>query len=246
MLSIVVSLAFGAIAFVTGLHFFGWGSGIFLGLMATGIPYFLLARRVSRLVQSHMKEVERMVMAQQMDRAIEKLDEMRFLARWQIFLNSTIEAQIGMLRYAHLRKFDDAVPHLERANFLAWQAKLMLGAYYFRKKQYDEMIKVFERVVKRSRKEPLAWLTYAWCEWKRGDKAKALTVLARAREKLPKDERVARMQESLQNGSKPKTRSFGNEWLALHLEDLPQMAAHPPRVQSLPPHLLRKAGVRLR
>jgi tetratricopeptide (TPR) repeat protein len=246
MLSIVVSLAFGAAGFVAGLHFFGWGSGIFLGLLATGIPYFLLARRLSRLVQAHMKDVERLVGAQQMDRAIEKLDAMRFLGRWQIFLNSTIEAQIGMLRYAHLRKFDEALPHLQSASFLAWQAKLMLGAYHFRKKQYDEMVKVFERVVKRARKEPLPWLTYAWCEWKRGDRAKALAILARARVKLASDERLSRMQEALQNGSKPKTRSFGNEWLALHLEDLPQMAAHPPRIQSLPPHLLRRAGVRVR
>jgi hypothetical protein len=246
MLSIVLSLAFGAIAFVTGLHFFGWGSGIFLGLLATGGPYFLLARRVARLVQAHMKDVERLVMAQQMDRAIEKLNTMRVLGRWQIFLNSTIEAQIGMLRYAHLRKFDEAVPHLQRASVLAWQAKLMLAAYHFRKKQYDEMVKVFERVVKRSRKQPLVWLAYAWCEWKRGDKAKALVILARGREKLASDERLARMQESLQNGSKPKTRSFGNEWLALHLEDLPQMASHPQRIPNLPPHLLRRAGVRVR
>lgn len=246
MLSIVVSLAFGAMAFVAGLHFFGWGSGIFLGLLATGGPYFLLARRVSRLVQAHMKDVERLVGAQQMDRAIEKLNAMRFLSRWQIFLDSTIEAQIGMLRYAHLRKFDEALPHLQRASLIAWQAKLMLGAYHFRKKQYDEMVKVFERVVKRSRKEALAWLTYAWCEWKRGDRTKALAILARARVKLPNEERLSRMQESLQNGSKPKTRSFGNEWLALHLEDLPQMASHAPRMPNLPPHLLRKAGVRVR
>lgn len=246
MLSIVISLALGAMAFVAGLHFFGWGSGIFMGLLVTGTLYFLLARRMSRVVQGHMKEVERLVGAQQMDRAIEKLDAMRVLARWQIFLNSTIEAQIGMLRYAHLRKFDEALPHLQRASFLVWQAKLMLAAYQFRKKQYDEMVKVFERLAKRSRKEPLVWLTYAWCEWKRGDKGKSLAVLARGREKLPKEERLARMQESLQNGSKPKTRSFGNEWLALHLEDLPQMAARPPRAASLPPHLLRKAGVRMR
>lgn len=246
MLSIVASLSFGALAFVAGLHFFGWGSGIFLGLLATGVPYFLLARRIGRLVQGHSKEVERLVGAQQMDRAIEKLNAMRVLARWQIFLEGSIEAQIGMLRYAHLRKFDEAVPHLQRATAMVWQAKLMLAAYHFRKKQYDEMVKVFERVVKRSRKEPLAWLTYAWCEWKRGDRSKALALLARGRVKLAGDERLARMQEALQNGSKPKTRSFGNEWLALHLEDLPAMATNAPRMPSLPPHLLRRAGVRVR
>jgi tetratricopeptide (TPR) repeat protein len=246
MLSIVLSLAFGVMAFVAGLHFFGWGSGIFLGLLATGVPYFLLARRVSRLVQGHMKEVERLVGAQQMGRAIEKLNAMRFLARWQILLDGSLEAQIGMLRYAHLRKFDEALPHLQRAPFMVWQAKLMLGAYHFRKKQYDQMVKVFERVVKRGRKESLAWLTYAWCEWKRGEKTKALAILARGREKLASDERLARMQEALQNGGKPKTRGFGNEWLALHLEDPPQMAGNAPRMPSLPPHLLRRAGVRLR
>jgi tetratricopeptide (TPR) repeat protein len=246
MLSIIASFLSGAAAFVAGAHFFGWGSGVFLGLVALIVPYILIFRRINRLVQGHMKEVERLVGAQQPERAIEKLNGMRPLGRWQILLGSTIDAQIGMLRYAHLRDFDGAEPYLKRASGMAWQAKLMLAAHHFRRKRYDEMVRVFERAVRRARKEGMAWLAYAWCEWKRGQLKSALHVLARGREKLPSDERMARMQEALQNGGKPKTRSFGPEWVALFLEDVPAQSARPQRLPSLPPHLLRRAGVRVR
>lgn len=246
MLSIILSVLLGAAAFMGGAHYFGWGSGIFLGTIALIVPYVLIFRRVGRRVQAQMKEVERLVGAQQPERAIEKLNAMRPLGRWQILLGSTIDAQIGMLRYAHMRDFDGAEPYLKRASGMVWQAKLMLGAYYFRKKRFDDMVRVFEKATRRSRKEGLAWLTYAWCEWKRGQGKSALRVLARGREKLPNDERLARMQEALQNGGKPKTRSFGQEWLGLHLEEIPALSARPPRIPSLPPHLLRRAGVRMR
>jgi tetratricopeptide (TPR) repeat protein len=246
MLSLLLSVVFGAAAFVAGAHRFGWGSGVFLGLIALIVPYILVYRRVNRLVQGHMKDVERLVGAGQAERAIEKLNAFRSLGRWQILLGSTIDAQIGMLRYAHLRDFDGAEPFLKRASGFAWQAKLMLGAHLLRKKRYDEMVKVLEKAVRRGSKEGLAWLAYAFCEWKRGQGKNALRVLARGREKLPKDERLARMQETLQNGGKPKTRSFGPEWLGLHLEEMPGQSARPPRVASLPPHLLRRYGVRMR
>lgn len=246
MLSILASVVLGAAAFVAGAHYFGWGSGVFLGLIALIVPYVLIFRRVNRLVQTHMKDVERLVGAQQPERAIEKLNGIRSLGRWQLLLDSTIDAQIGMLRYAHMRDFDGAEPYLRRASRLAWQAKLMLAAYYFRKKRYDEMVQVLERTVKRSSKEGLAWLVYAWCEWKRGQSKSALRVLGRGREKLPSDERLARMQEALQNGGKPKTRTFGPEWLGLYLEEMPALSSRPPRISSLPPALLRRAGVRIR
>lgn len=246
MLSIIISVTLGAAAFVAGAHYFGWGSAVFLGLVALVVPYVLIFRRLNRLVQSRMKEVERLVGAQQPERAIEKLDAIRPLGRWQILLGSTIDAQVGMLRYAHMRDFEGAEPYLSRASRLAWQAKLMLAAFYFRKKRYDEMVKVLERTVKRSSKEGLAWVVYAWCEWKRGQSKSALRILARGRAKLPSDERLAKMQEALQNGGKPKTRTFGPEWLGLHLEEMPAMSARPPRIASLPPAALRRAGVRIR
>jgi hypothetical protein len=246
MRSIIVSLISGGAAFVAGAHYFGWGSGVFLGLVCLVVPYFLLLRRINRVVQGRMTEIERLVGAQQAERAIEKLNALRTLAPWQILLSSTIDAQIGMLRYAHMRDFDGAEPYLKRASGMAWQAKLMLAGHCFRKKRYDEMVRVFDRAARRSRKQGLVWLAYAWCEWKRGQLKSALRVLARGREKLPSDERLARMQEALQNGGKPKTRSFGPEWLGLYLEDVPAMSARPQRLPSLPPHLLRRAGIRMR
>lgn len=246
MLSIIAVLLLGASAFLAGVHFFGWGSAVFLSLLALVGPWILIFRRVNRLVQAHMKEVERLVGAQQIERAIEKLNSLRPLGRWQILLGSTIDAQVGMLRYAHMRDFDGAEPYLERAPGMAWQAKLMLAAYYFRRKRYDDMGRVLERATRRSGKEGLVWLVYAWCEWKRGQSKSALGILGRARQKLPSDERLARVQEALQNGGKPKTRTFGPEWVALHLEETPAMQQRPPRMPSLPPHLLRRAGARMR
>ncbi len=246
MLTILIGLVLGAAAFAAGVQCFGWGSGLFLGLVGLVVPCVLIFRRVNRRVQTQMKEVERLVGAGQPERAIDRLEALRWLGRWQILLGPTIDAQIGMLRYAHIRDFERAKPYLERAAGQAWQAKLMLAAFHFRKQRYDEMVRVFERAVRRSRKEGLFWLTYAWCEWKRGQGRSALSVLARARKELPRDERLVRMQEALQNGGKPKTRSFGPEWPGLYLEEMPRPSARPPGITRLPPRLLRRAGVRMR
>lgn len=241
MLGIIVSSLIGTAAFIGGKIGFGWGSGVLLGLVGLIAPYIIIARRVGRVVQASMKEIEKLIGNQQPERAIERIEQLRKIGPWQPYLSSSLDAQIGMLRYAHLRDFEGARPHLEKAAPFAWHAKVMLAALSFRKKQYEDMEKIFERSAKRSKKEGLVWGSYAWCEWKRGAKDRALAVLARGRKLLPKDERLARMQEAIQNGKKPKMKTFGPEWLTLMLEDVPQMPTRPGGGgPSMPPELLRR------
>jgi hypothetical protein len=100
--------------------------------------YALISRWVRRRVRTPLKQIERWIGAGQTERAMRELESLRSVARWQPFLTSTLEAQIGMLRYAHMRDFDRSVPHLRRASRFSWQAKVMLAACHFRKKQHAE------------------------------------------------------------------------------------------------------------
>ena len=228
MLSILVSLLVSTITFFGVTRVFDRISGVLLGLVAGGVVYYLIARRVRRRVEAASKEVEAHTKGQRFEKAIQAMEALRPLGRWQPFLRASTEGQIGMLRYAYLRDFEGARPHLAQAHPWLWQAHAMLGAGHFKKRRFDEMEKVFEKATRRNKKEGLLWATYAWCQWKRGLRDPALQIMARARQVLPSDERLKTMQIALQNGKKLKMHSYGAEWLALHLETPAGAPAVPP------------------
>lgn len=246
MLNLVITLLSAASAFAAGFIWFGVGSAIFMGLAAAVAVYIPLARRVGKRVEAATREVEADIGAQRTERAIERLESLRPFARWQPRLGSWLDAQIGILRFAHLRDFDGARPYLERATVRTWQARAMLGAYHYRRKQWDDMERVFEQATRRNRKEGMLWATYSWCQWKRGRREDAIRVLAQGRRYVPKDTRLQRNLEALQNAKKMKMQSFGPEWLALHLEERGAAVATGP--QWLPPGALgpRSRGRRIR
>jgi tetratricopeptide (TPR) repeat protein len=225
MLGVLVVLAVGGAAFAAGLKFFGVGSAIFLFLLAALPAAVLIVRLLRKRVDKASGEVEGHLKAQRFERAIERLEAMRPLARWQPLLGSSIEEQIGILRYAGLRDLDGARQSLERVGRKSGQAWAMLGACHFRQKRGDEAMRAFERGTKARKKDALLWAAWAWCEWKRGDRAAALKVLGTARQKLPDDDRLKRVQLTLQNENRMKMKPFGNEWLALQLEPAPGPAA---------------------
>lgn len=245
MLSVALALLVAAAAFAGGFAFFGVGSAIFLGLLAALPTFVLLVRRVRKRAEAGGREIEAHIKAQRFERAIERLESLRPLGRWQPMLASSIDEQIGILRYAALRDFEGARPYLERARSKSAQGWAMLGASLFKKGRHEEMEQVFERAVRRRKKEGLLWAAYAWCAWKRGDNDKALRVLARGRERLPKDERLQRVQLALQNEKRMKMKPFGPDWFALHLEPMPAAAAGG-GVSPTHPALRGMRGVRMR
>lgn len=204
-----------------------WVGGLVLGLVAGLVAYVFLARRAAHKLQGDLASLEKHVVAQRFDAAIQELERARRWGKWQFGVNAAIDSQIGSIRYAFQQDLDGARPYLERAPAIAWHAQAMLAALHFRQKRYDEAKQVFERALKKSKKNSLLWSAYAWCEWKRGDKDAAQAVLARAVQQVPNDEKVKKNLLALQNQKKLKMDPYGAEWWALHLEKPPMQKIMP-------------------
>jgi tetratricopeptide (TPR) repeat protein len=218
MLTLILSSIVALVLFTVGVVAFDVISGLALGLVPAVVLAVLLMRRGRKPVEAAMKEIEAHMKNQRFEKAIGALESMRPLARWQPGLGGSIDAQIGMVRYAHMRDFEGARPHLERSHGKVWQAQAMLGAAHFKKERFDEMRTVFERAVRRNKKDAMLWLVYAYCEWKRGARDQAISVLTRAQKACPSDERIKTQLGALRNGKKVKMPPHDPEWLALHLE----------------------------
>jgi tetratricopeptide (TPR) repeat protein len=234
MLSIIVAAGTAVGLFLAGFLAFDVISGLVIGVLAGIGVFILMMRRGRKPLEAGMKECEAHMKGQRFDKALATLEGLRPMARWQPGLGGSIDAQIGMIRYAHMREFEDARPYLEKSNPKVWQAQAMLGAAHFKKERFAEMKQVFERAVKKNKKESMLWLIYGYCEWKRGSRTDAIAVLGRGVAECPSDERLKHQLEALQNGKKMKMPPNDPEWLALHLErTVPTGPAQRPRF--LPP-----------
>ena len=218
MFSIIAAAAIATALFLAGFFTFDVLSGVVIGVLAGIASLVLLLRRGRKPLEAGMKECEAQMKGQRFDKALASLESLRPLARWQPGLGASIDAQIGMIRYAHMREFEDARPFLERAHGKIWQAQAMLGASHFKKDRFVEMKAAFEKAVKKNKKESMLWLIYGYCEWKRGSRSDAIAVLGRGVAECPSDERLKHQLEGLQNGKKMKMPNNDPEWLALHLE----------------------------
>ena len=227
MVSIVLAAIAAIASFTFGLIRYGWGSAVFMALLAGAVVLVALIRIARKPLQAELDAVEEDMKAQRYKRTIERLRRARRLWLWQPLLASQIDEQIGVIHYAGLKDLDGARPYLERARRKGVQGWTMLAASLYRRGRHQEADHVFERAARRRPKEGLIWAAYAWCRIDRGRRTEALEVLARGRKRLPNDERLRRIQLAVQNGKRPRMRSFGSDWYALDLERMPEGAAAP-------------------
>jgi len=73
-------------------------------------------------------------------------------------------------------------------------------------------------------KRRLAELEFKLSQTLEAEKAKALSVLARAVKANPGDEKLRENQKALQNGERLRMKPYGQEWWALRLEPMPMDA----------------------
>jgi tetratricopeptide (TPR) repeat protein len=241
MLAILIPVLVLAGVCTAGIIAFDVASGIVLGVISGVVTAFLLLRRGRKRVESSVAEVEKLVQGQQIDRAIAVFEGLRPLRLWQPGLGASVDGQIGMLRYAHQKDFEGALPYLGRAHPKLWQAWAMLAVAHFKRSRWDEMKDTFERALRRNKNEGMLWTAYAFCEAKRGGRAEAIEVMARACKACPSDERLKHRLLALQNGKKMKSPGHDPTWLALHLERPPADAGNA-RPRFMPP--ARRIGAR--
>src|SRR5262245_51479961 len=111
MLTLVISALAGLAVFVGATAFFDKVSGLVLGPIVGIVTLVLLFRKSRKRLEKAMGEIEGHMRGQRLERAVEELEKLRALQRWQPGLGGSIDGQIGMIRYAHQRDFEGARPH---------------------------------------------------------------------------------------------------------------------------------------
>ncbi len=221
MISLLISLSLLA-ASVGACLVFHWyvGYGIAVGLLLFLASNFLLSRTIGKRMEREMKAAGDALAKGSAERAVEILKATYPLTRWQFLLRGQVDGQIGVILYAQ-RKFDEALPYLERSSNRHWMARGMLAVIYMRKKRIEEMEKVFKKAVSTNAKEGMLASLYAYCLVKVGKHEEAQAVLHRALKKLEGDARLEANLKALQNRKPMKMKRYGDIWYQFHLERPP-------------------------
>jgi tetratricopeptide (TPR) repeat protein len=227
MYNLLISLAVGlavtlAIRFGTNV---GWVGSILPGMLSLGVAYFVLARRSWKQLEAVMGTVQKELMAQKFDRALQTLQGGFALAPWQFLVAAQLHSQLGVLRFVR-QDFAGAQPHLEKSFSRHGIARAMLAVTHYRKKDLEKMRKVFDEAAKDNKKEGLIFATWAWIEEKEGHHDQAIAVLARGLKANPGDEKLKSAAQALQNDKRLKLgKIYGEQWFQFHLEKMPQQMA---------------------
>jgi len=223
MYNLLISIAIGvavALSLALGTEF-GLAAAIFPGVLATGVAYFVLARRTWKKLEALFEAMQREVQAQRFDKAVQTLQGGFVLAPWQFLVASQLHSNIGILLYLK-SEMDAALPHLEKSFTRNWVARGMLGAARYRKRNLDGTTKVLDAAVKSNKKQGVLWSLYAWILEKEGRHDQAITVLGRAVQANPSDEKLKSSLQALQNGKKLKLgKLYAEQWFQFMLERPP-------------------------
>ncbi len=197
------------------------GEAIVPGVIVAIVAMFVLGRRVFKDMEALFAEAAKDLQHQRFDAAIATLKKGYAFDKRQFGVRSQIDSQIGIILY--LRKdINGAIPYLDRSKGLGhWLGVAMLAVAYYKKKDHARMKETFERVVKKAKKEPLAWNLYAYCLSQLGETAGAQAVLARGSVATKGDKRVQENLLAVQNGKKIKMRGYADQWYQFHLEAPP-------------------------
>ena len=198
---------------------------IFPGVVAAIATYILLARRTGKQLEAVMGVAQKEMMARKPERAVQALQDAFALSRWQFGIASSLHANIGVLLYVQ-KKYDEAEPHLRKGAatlIKLWLAQAMLGAILFRRKQYEEMEKVFDGAMRGNKGETLLYAVYAWVENQRGEKKKAIEILQKGVTENASDEKLKTLLQRAQNDKRLKLDGWGEMWWQFWLETPPQM-----------------------
>lgn len=191
------------------------------GLIIVIVINFFTGKYFLKKLTELFKLVEKDIKSDRAEKAIERLMEGYKYAKWQFFIKEQINAQIGMILYAK-KRFDEALPYLKSAFQKNWMAMAMLATIYYKDKQYDLMKSTLEKAIKNSPKEGFLYTLYAYYLQSINENQKALEILTRGNKKVPLDEKLEAALDAVRNNKKIKIQNYGQLWMQLNIEKLPQ------------------------
>jgi tetratricopeptide (TPR) repeat protein len=225
MINILLALGCGIVA-VLALYLPGLlklGEASVPGVLVMFVTYFLLARATFRKVEKIVIEASRDLqsMPPKFDLAINTLQKAYVFGRQQLGVTAQIDTQIGMIYFLQ-KEFTKALPYLQRAqSFGHWMGSAMLAVVHYKKKDHAAMRKTMDNVVKRARKQSLAWNLYAYLLEQIGDNNGAMKILAEGAKHTKDNERVKEHLLALQNNKRFKMKVYKEQWYQFHLERPP-------------------------
>lgn len=196
LLSTLASLAVGVGVVLSG---FPWYSAIFPMLLVWPLVAFLIGRRISKQVEAAMAPLPGLLTSGKVDQARKVLAQtVERFGRWQPLLTGQIRGQIGLMDYMQLR-FDDALPNLEQGGWRDWTAPTAAACIHVRRGDAAAAEAAFEKAAKAAPKEPTVYLVWALTLARKGDGAKALSVLSRGLDKVPENPGLKDMKVKVAN-----------------------------------------------
>lgn len=179
--------------------------------------YFLLTRFFMKKVGELMESAQKDIQAGRVDKAIKTLQEGYRFSKWQIYVKSNIDAQIGTMLYLK-RDFNEAFDYLQKGFVRHWVAMGMLGICYMKRNKPAKMIETFDKATTANKKEPMLWNLYAFCLDHVGEKQKAIAAMEKGLQKTKDDPQLKANLELLKEGKKMRMLDYGDIWYQFHLE----------------------------
>lgn len=205
------------ISLIAGFEY--WWVGLLVALLVFMGSFLLISRIITKKLQDIMEPAMKDIQAQRFEKGIRDLKSALRYAKWQIYVESQINAAIGMVYFVR-RDFTTAFPYLEKGFFKNWVTMGMLAVTYMKRNKRDKMRETFEKAVMATPKESLLWSLYGYCLNECGENVKACEVVAKGLSKLPGDENLKQNLDLLREGKKMKMRAYGEMWLQFHLESV--------------------------
>lgn len=215
LISILVSVAgFAALYFTLNILSFSILISVVLGLVA----FAIISKKVFKQIGIVNEKAQKAMQQQKFDRAIRIYEDLLPLKKYSFFVTGQVYSYIGMIYYI---KSDQtkAEPALKKASSLNWIAKGMLAVIKMKKKEPEDMVKIFDKMAGSHKKEGLVWGLYAYCLDKIRRREDAIAVLEKANKILKgNDERIKNNLIELKNGRRMKMKGFGDQWYQFMLE----------------------------
>ncbi|PIE01840.1 MAG: hypothetical protein CSA81_10045 [Acidobacteria bacterium] len=219
-------------AAVSGLFVFGinmnWVLSLILGFAVGLLVLILLGRRVQNQLEAIMQQMQKAAQNGKIEQAIAAAKQGYRFKWWQLFVESQINAQIGMLYYLK-KNHQKALPYLKKGFVKHYIAQGMLAAIYYKKKEYDAMKQTMQDTIKGNKKESITYALYAYFLSKIKEKDEAIAILQKGLKKLPDDKNLMQNLILLQNNKRMKMRMYGDIWTQFMLEKLPRIQQAQPQ-----------------
>lgn len=200
------------------------GESVVPALLVLMGAYFLLARRTFKNVETIFTTAAGYLqsMPPKFELAITTMESARIYAPVQFGVGSQVDSQIGVMYFLQ-KQFNKAMPYLEKSlQFGHWMGGAMLAVIYYKKKNHDKMKETLTYVVKKGKKQSLAWNLHAYLLCQIGDREAAQDLLVNALKKTKDDPKIKDALNALQNGKKIKMKHYKEQWFQFHLENPPK------------------------